>query len=80
MKTLVAAAVLAAVFASPSFAQPNHRAHRGASNPAAIDQIDARLGRSVIPAYGPERAGDRVGADPDPDVRLELRRNEVSSD
>jgi hypothetical protein len=63
MKTLVAAAALAAVIASPAFAQ-TARYHRADSGQSASAPWDAVIEDNQV-----------VGQDPDANVRLELRRD-----
>ena len=75
MKTLIATAALAAVIAVPAQAQTVDRRPLGAQSTTQIDQY----GRSEVTRRGigsgvPVYDGDRyLGADPDPNVRLNLR-------
>ena len=77
MKTLLATAALAAVIASPAFAQTGTRRVQAAEHPSQFDQPVGRV--EAQPRSG---AGHPVydnnhylGADPDPNVRLDLRRD-----
>jgi len=63
MKTLVAAVAVAAFIVSPAVAH-SARDHRVESGPAASVPWDAVIEEGRI-----------VGQDPDPNVRLELRRD-----
>ena len=73
MKTLIATAALAAIFASPALAQ-TYRAP--VQQPS---QFDRGYGRTEIPRatspYSVYEGNTYLGADPDPNVRLELRRD-----
>src|SRR6476661_9526454 len=77
MKTLLAMAALAAIIASPAFAQTGTRRVQAAEHPSQFDQplgrVEAqpRSGQSN-PVYENNRY---LGADPDPNVRLDLRRD-----
>jgi hypothetical protein len=77
MKTLLAAAALAAIIASPAFAQTGTRRVQAAEHPSQFDQplgrVEAqpRSGQSN-PVYDNNHY---LGADPDPNVRLDLRRD-----
>jgi hypothetical protein len=67
MKTLITAAVLAAVAASPAFARTQTRAHVAPMNP----QMSAPYA-----APGQVYQGNQyIGADPDGRIRLELQRD-----
>ena len=77
MKTLLAAAALAAIIASPALAQTGTRRVQAAEHPSQFDQplgrvaAQPRSGQSN-PVYENNRY---LGADPDPNVRLDLRRD-----
>ena len=73
MKTFITAAALTAVIASPAFAQS--AGHRGQSQQYQ-SEYDQPIGSQSRPANGNE-VYDRqyLGADPDPNVRLDLRRD-----
>jgi len=79
MKTLLAAAALAAVIASPAFAQTGTRSRvQAAEHPSQYDQpvgreeAQPRSGMQANPVYDNNHY---LGADPDPNVRLDLRRD-----
>jgi opacity protein-like surface antigen len=76
MKTLVIAAALAAVAASPALAQT---AQRRAAPQLYPSQYDQTVGRTEQPrATNGNTVYDNnqyLGADPDPNVRLDLRRD-----
>ena len=74
MKKLLAAAALATVFAAPAFAQTATQAPRAQFN---NDQFGGRDGQrhSVNPAYDVYDHGQYVGSDPDPSIRLQLKRD-----
>ncbi len=67
MRTLIATVALAAVIATPAFAQTRR---------APIQQFDQGIGRSeglrVPPPYAVFDGNKYLGADPDPNVRLQL--------
>ena len=72
MKTLVATVALAAIIATPALAQTTRRA------PVQQYQYDQGYGRSEGQRSGASgntvyENGDYLGADPDPNVRLQLR-------
>jgi len=75
MKTLIATAALAAIIATPALAQTARRAP-ARQHPSQYDQgygrIEAqpRSGNSGTEVY---ENGRYLGADPDPNVRLQLR-------
>jgi hypothetical protein len=82
MKTLFATAALAAVIASPAWAQTTTRRAPAAPPPSQFDQpMDQSFGRtegrprsdlSGNPVYDNNHY---LGADPDANVRLDLRRD-----
>lgn len=76
MKTLVIAAALAAVVASPALAQT---AQRRATPPMYPSQYDQTVGRTEQPRSTNSNTvydnNQYLGADPDPNVRLDLRRD-----
>jgi hypothetical protein len=77
MKTLVVTAALAAVIASPALAQSTHRAPVQQYQ-SQYDQPYGRFeGRPNAAPSGNDvyEAGQYLGTDPDPNVRLELRRD-----
>ena len=59
-EVLIAAAVIATVIASPALAQRAPEQHQHSSNPAYDVYVD----------------GQYVGSDPDPNIRLQLRRRQ----
>ena len=74
MKTLVATVALAAVIASPALAQTARRAPIQ-QYPAQLDQSYGRAEaqpRSAISPYAVYNGNQYLGADPDPNVRLQL--------
>jgi opacity protein-like surface antigen len=77
MKTLVIAAALAAVVASPALAQTAQR--RVTPQQMYQSQYDQTVGRTEQPrATNGNTVYDNnqyLGADPDPNVRLDLRRD-----
>jgi len=76
MKTLVIAAALAAVVASPALAQT---AQRRAASQMYPSQYDQTVGRTEQPRSTNGNTvydnNQYLGADPDPNVRLDLRRD-----
>jgi hypothetical protein len=76
MKTLVAAAALAAAIASPALAQTSQRHAVPQQYPSQYDQT---VGRTEQPRPTTNHSvydnNQYLGADPDPNVRLELRRD-----
>ncbi len=78
MKTLLATVALAAVVASPALAQTTRRAPPVQQYPSQFDQTYGRSEsqpRSGNPSYDVYENGQYLGTDPDPNVRLELRRD-----
>jgi hypothetical protein len=78
MKTLVATVALAAVIASPAFAQTRRAPAAVQQYPSQVDQTYGRSEnspRSGNQANSVYENGQYLGADPDPNVRLELRRD-----
>ena len=79
MKTLLATAALAAVIASPAFAQTGTRSRvQAAEHPSQYDQPVGRARSSAAFGGRPITVYDNnhyLGADPDPNVRLDLRRD-----
>jgi hypothetical protein len=85
MKTLIATVALAAVIAAPALAQTNTTTARQQRAEQALSQSDAfaraeiqrRAVNSPDAAYGSPNVvydgGQYIGADPDPNVRLNLR-------
>ena len=78
MKKLVLAAALATLVATPAFAQyqstyaPRH---------VGMDRL-AGIRAQALPSVGRDTVfvdGQYAGADPDPNVRLQLRRDDLSS-
>ena len=77
MKTLLATVALAAVVASPALAQTTRRAPVQ-QYPSQFEQTYGRSEgqpRSANPSYDVYERGQYLGSDPDPNVRLELRRD-----
>jgi hypothetical protein len=72
MRTLLATAALAAIIASPALAQTSRA-------PARQQQFEPSYGRTEIPRaatpYSVYEGNQYLGADPDPNVRLELKRD-----
>ena len=83
MKSLVAAVALAAVVATPALAQTASR--RGQVQPGEA-QYNESYGRtdgqrhSAVPNNAVYENGHYVGSDPDPNVRLEMRRDNHQGD
>ena len=79
MKTLLATAALAAVIASPAFAQTGTRSRvQAAEHPSQYDQQVGRAEAQPRSAAQGTTVYDNnhyLGADPDPNVRLDLRRD-----
>jgi opacity protein-like surface antigen len=78
MKTLLAMAALAAVIASPAFAQTGTRRVQAAEHPSQYDQPVGRAEAQPRSAAQGTTVYDNnhyLGADPDPNVRLDLRRD-----
>jgi chitodextrinase len=77
MKTLVIAAALAAAVASPALAQTAQR--RAAPPQMYPSQYDQTVGRTEQPRSTNGNTvydnNQYLGADPDPNVRLDLRRD-----
>ena len=73
-KMLVATAVLAAAIASPALAQT--ATPRPQTNASQFDQFNGQAGptRSTNRSYDVYQNGQYVGSDPDPNIRLQLRR------
>ena len=79
MKTLVATVALAAVIASPALAQTARRAPVQQYQ----SQFDQGYGRSESQprsGYTVYENGEYLGADPDPNVRLQLRMDREHRD
>ena len=77
MKTLLAMAALAAVIATPAFAQTGTRRVQAAEHPSQFDQTVGRTEAQPRSAAQGTTVYDNnhyLGADPDPNVRLDLRR------
>ncbi len=76
MKTLVIAAALAAVVATPALAQT---AQRRAAPQLYPSEYDRTVGRTEQPRAATGNSvydnNQYLGADPDPNVRLDLRRD-----
>jgi len=64
MRTLIATVALAAVIASPAFAQTRR---------APVQPFDQGYGIRIMPPYAVFDGNKYLGADPDPNVRLLLR-------
>jgi hypothetical protein len=78
MKTLLAMAALAAVIATPAFAQTGARRVQAAEHPSQFDQTVGRAEAQPRSAAQGQTVYDNnhyLGADPDPNVRLDLRRD-----
>ncbi len=77
MKTLVVAVALAAAVASPALAQTPSRRAPVQQYPSQFDQSYGRTEqpRSNYTGHDVYENGRYLGADPDPNVRLELRRD-----
>jgi hypothetical protein len=78
MKTLLATAALAAVIATPAFAQTGTRRVQAAEHPSQYDQPVGRAEAQPRSAAQGTTVYDNnhyLGADPDPNVRLDLRRD-----
>ena len=73
-KMLVATAVLATAIATPALAQT--ASPRPQTNPSQLDQYNGQMGpaRSTNRSYDVYQNGQYVGSDPDPNIRLQLRR------
>ena len=75
MKTIIATAVLAAVIASPALAQTARRApaqQPSMQSEPSYGRVEAQP-RAAIPGSEVYEGGRYLGADPDPNVRLQLR-------
>ena len=71
-KAIAAAAVLATVLASPALAQ---RAVPRAAHPSELGESYGQSRQhSVIPSFDVYQNGEYLGSDPDPNIRLQLRR------
>ena len=82
MKKMLFGVSMAALIASPALAQTT-RQHSFATNhrAAAVQQEPWLAGQPMQNAYAPGvviEGGKIVGQDPDPNVRLELRRDSIS--
>ena len=78
MKTLLAMAALAAVIATPAFAQTGTRRVQAAEHSSQFDQTVGRAEAQPRSAAQGQTVYDNnhyLGADPDPNVRLDLRRD-----
>jgi len=76
MKKLIVAAALATAFALPAYAQTATQPSRAQFN--AEVQYNGRgdaQRHSVNPAYDVYDHGQYVGSDPDPSIRLQLKRD-----
>ena len=74
MKFFATTLALVALAASPVFAAPRHISHRDAAAMNSADQAYA-----AYPGYGSDTVfdnGQYLGRDPDPNVRLELMRDQ----
>ncbi len=77
MKKLIAAAAFATVVVSPAFAQTIERRGPAQVDPAQSGQVYSQIEgqrRSVNRGYDVYERGQYVGSDPDPNIRLQLRR------
>jgi len=74
MKRIFATAVLAALVASPALAQtaPRAPAQQSLQPEQSYGRVEAQP-RSAIPNNDVYEGGRYLGADPDPNVRLQLR-------
>ena len=77
MKMLVATAALAAIIASPALAQTSQTYRAPIQHPSQYDQSYGRTEAQPHTAspYSVYEGNTYLGADPDPNVRLELRRD-----
>ena len=77
MKAILAVAALAALIASPAFAQTATRRVQAAEHPSQYDQPVGRSEGQPRSAQGNTvyENNHYLGADPDPNVRLDLRRD-----
>ncbi len=88
MKMLVTAAALATLLASPAFAQTQSRqapdlqsTARAAPAPLPAYEEESGYGSYASSGYGVViEGGMAIGADPDPRVGLELRRDQGNAD
>jgi hypothetical protein len=80
MKKMLFGVSMAALIASPALAQTT-RQHSSAANHRAVQEEQWLAGQPMQNAYAPDvviEGGKIVGQDPDPNVRLELRRDSIS--
>jgi hypothetical protein len=77
MKVLIATVALAAVVATPVLAQTADRRLPPQRNLQSDQSYGQSVERphSINPAYDVYDSGQYVGSDPDPNVRLQLRRD-----
>jgi hypothetical protein len=77
MKTIVAAVAVAAVIASPAWAQTSQRRAQPQQNLSQFDQPVGRTESQPRSAAGNAvyENGQYLGADPDPNVRLNLHKD-----
>jgi Ni/Co efflux regulator RcnB len=80
MKSLVAAVALAAVVATPALAQTASR--RAPAQPQYNESYGRTDGQrhSAVPNNDVYESGHYVGSDPDPNVRLEMQRDNHQGD
>jgi hypothetical protein len=78
---LMAVAALATVFTAPALAQ-TAAPQRGQVQISPFDQGPRQNSRphSVNPSYDVYQNGQYVGSDPDPSIRLQLRRDHDSTE
>ena len=80
MKMILAVAALATMIASPVLAQSSARRALALGNAAPVADSLGRLRLATNPAYDVYEGGQYIGSDPDPNVRLALRRDYNSHD
>jgi opacity protein-like surface antigen len=83
MKSLVAAVALAAVVATPALAQTASRRAPAQQDQAQYNESYGRTDgqrHSAVPSNDVYVNGHYVGSDPDPNVRLDMRRDNHQGD
>ena len=84
MKKILLAATALAVIASPALAKSAQRAAPIYGQPAfglqatPFDAYAQSRANAFVPAYGQTLGKDYVGTDPDPNIRLQLLKDEQS--
>lgn len=80
MKTIITTVALATLIVSPAFAaKKSHNRHVSAEAYAQQVQTVQTQRHSTNPRFDVYQSGQYVGSDPDPMIRMQLQREEIST-